>query len=261
MATGNSCGTSFDGKVAFVTGAAGGMGRAIAIAFAAEGAQVLVADIAAEGGEETALLIRDAGGVAEFVRTDVADGRAVAAAVGRAVDMFGSLDCAVNAAAIEFETVPLHLCEDDDFDKVMAVNVRSVFLSMKYELRAMLGHGQGGAIVNIASTNSFRPQPNQPAYTTSKHGVLGMTRSGAIDYAKHGIRVNAICPGAIDTPMLRTAMARRGRDAEDTANRLSLFGRFGQPSEIASAALWLCGEGSSNTTGHALAVDGGYLAR
>ena len=125
----------------------------------------------------------------------------------------------------------------------------------------MLAAGRGGAIVNIASTNSFRPQPHQSAYTASKHGVLGMTRNAAVDYGKDGIRINAVCPGAIDTPMLRAAMERRGRQPEEVAGRLSLFGRFGQPDEIAQACLWLCSDESSFTTGHALAVDGGYLAR
>jgi NAD(P)-dependent dehydrogenase (short-subunit alcohol dehydrogenase family) len=122
------------------------------------------------------------------------------------------------------------------------------------------GDGASASIVNIASTNSFRPQPNQPAYTASKHAVLGLTRSAAMDYAAHGIRVNAICPGAIDTPMLRDAMARRGRDPDEVAGRLSRFGRFGTPDEIAAAAVWLCSADSSFTTGHALAVDGGMLA-
>jgi glucose 1-dehydrogenase len=119
--------------------------------------------------------------------------------------------------------------------------------------------GAGASIVNIASTNSFKPQHDQPAYTASKHAVLGLMRSAAMDYASHGIRVNAICPGAIDTPMLRNAMERRGRDVDDVAHRLSLFGRFGEPSEVAAAALWLCSDASSFTTGHALAVDGGML--
>ena len=249
------------GKVALVTGAAGGMGRAIAEAFAAAGAKVLLADVAAEAGEANAAAIRAAGGQARFVRTDVADGDDVAAAVDAAVSEFGGLDCAVNAAAIERERRPVHECEDDDFDLIIAVNLRSIFLSLKYEIRAMLAQGTGGSIVNIASTNSVRPQPNQPAYTASKHGVLGITRASAVDYARLGIRVNAICPGAIDTPMLRAAIDRRGGDPTDVANRLSLFGRFGEVSEIAQAALWLCSPASSNTTGHALAVDGGYLAR
>ncbi|MEL6893625.1 MAG: SDR family oxidoreductase, partial [Actinomycetota bacterium] len=147
---------------------------------------------------------------------------------------------------------------DDDFDRMMDVNTRGVFLCMKHQIRAML-ESSGGSIVNIGSTNSFSPQHEQPAYTASKHAVLGLTRSAALDYARHGIRVNAICPGAIDTPMLRNAMARRGRDADAVAKRLSRFGRFGDPDEIAAAALWLCSDASSFTTGHALRVDGGML--
>jgi glucose 1-dehydrogenase len=143
---------------------------------------------------------------------------------------------------------------------MMAVNTRGVFLSMKFELRAMLDAGNGGSIVNIASTNSFRPQHGQPAYTASKHAVLGLTRSAAIDYARHAIRINAVCPGAINTPMLHNAVERRGRDVEDVASRLSYFGRFGEPSEIANAVVWLVSDASSFTTGHALSVDGGMLA-
>ena len=150
--------------------------------------------------------------------------------------------------------------EEATFDRIIAVNLKSIFLCMKFEIRQMLTHG-GGAIVNIASTNSFRPQPHQSAYTASKHGVLGMTKNAAIDYAPHGIRINAICPGAIDTPMLRAAIERRGREPEEVAGRLSVLGRFGDPAEIAAAALWLCSDASSFTVGHAFAVDGGYLAR
>ena len=149
--------------------------------------------------------------------------------------------------------------------------MRGVFLSMKHEIVAMLqnevradggGAGIRGSIVNIASTSSFRPQPAQTAYTASKHAVVGLTRSAAVDYGRHGIRVNAICPGGIDTPMLRNAMDRRGRvDEAEVAGRLSLNGRFGRPAEIAAAALWLCSDSSSYTTGHPLTVDAGYLAR
>ena len=170
------------------------------------------------------------------------------------------ITCAVNAAAIENETVPLHECDVASFDRMQNINVRGTFLSMKHEIITMLAGG-GGKIVNIASTNSVRPQPNQPAYTASKHAVLGLTRSAAIDYAKHNIRVNAICPGSIDTPMLRGAMERRGRREEEVVDRLSLIGRFGRPEEIASAALWLCSDDSSFVLGHGLAVDAGYLAR
>lgn len=254
-------GVSFVGEVALVTGGAGGMGRAISTAFAAAGAKVVVADVDDVGGAETIRLAEAAGGEAVYVWCDVSSAAAVEAAVGVAVDRFGGLHCAVNAAAIENETLPLADCDDEVFDRMQAVNVRGVFLSMKYELRAMLAAGTRGAIVNIASTNSVRPQPNQPAYTTSKHAVLGMTRSAAIDYAAHGIRINAILPGSIDTPMLRNAMERRGRVESEVVSRLSLIGRFGRPDEIAQAALWLCSDGASFTMGHALAVDAGFLAR
>jgi NAD(P)-dependent dehydrogenase (short-subunit alcohol dehydrogenase family) len=251
----------FDGRVAIVTGASGGMGQAIALSFGAAGADVVAADLTEDGGRQTVEQITEAGGKAVFVPTDVSDAVAVAALVARATGDFGRLDCAVNAAAIEGERGPLHEVDDEVFDRIIAVNLRSIFLCMKHEIRAMLAGGRGGAIVNIASTNSFRPQPEQSAYTASKHGVLGMTRNAAVDYGKEGIRINAVCPGAIDTPMLRAAMDRRGRTPEEVAGRLSLFGRFGQPDEIAQACLWLCSDESSFTTGHALAVDGGYLAR
>ena len=228
-------------KVAIVTGAAGGMGRAIAVSFAAQGARVAVADIAPDGGNETTA-------------------RSVEALVTSTVGAFGGLHCAVNGAAIELEREPLADVSEETFDRIIAVNLKSIFLCMKYELRQMLTHGSG-AIVNIASTNSIRPQPHQSAYTASKHGVLGMTKNAAIDYAPHGIRINAICPGAIDTPMLRAAIERRGREPQEVADRLSVLGRFGEPGEIAAAALWLCSDASSFTVGHALAVDGGYLAR
>ena len=225
------------------------------------GAAVVLADVDETGGAESLRLVREAGGDGLFVRTDISDPAQVTAMVGTATRELGRLDCAVNAAAIENELVPLHECEDDAFDLMQRINLRGLFLCMKHELRAMLAAGRGGAIVNIASTNSVRPQPNQPAYTASKHGVLGLTRSAAVDYARHGIRVNAICPGGIDTPMLRGAMARRNRDADEVAGRLSLTGRFGRPEDIAAAALWLCSDASAYTLGHALAVDGGYLAR
>jgi len=250
----------FDGKVALVTGAAGGMGAATARAFAAAGACVVAADITAEAGEATAEAIRREGGKAVFVRTDVSRAGDVEAAVAAAAENFGGLDCAVNAAAIETETTLLADCDEATFDRLVAVNLKSVFLCLKYEIRAMLERG-GGAIVNIASTNSFRPLPKQAVYTATKHGVVGLTKTAAIEYAGSGIRVNAIAPGAIDTPMLRGAMAARGSREEDVLARLSLTGRFGRPDEIASAALWLCSDESTNTIGHVLAVDGGYLAR
>lgn len=251
---------ALEGLVAIVTGAGGGMGRAITRRFAAEGAALVLADLEAEGGRTAAEDAASLGADAVFVETDVSDAVSVEAMVSTAVDRFGTLDCAVNAAAIEFERGPLADCDDADFDRMLAVNLRSVFLCMKHEIRVMLASNVPGRIVNIASTNSYRPQPNQPAYTASKHGVLGLTRSAAVDYAGQGIRINAICPGAIDTPMLRNAITRRNRDPEEVAGRLSPLQRFGRPDEIAEAAVWLCSDASSFVVGHALAVDGGYLA-
>ena len=254
-------GDDFGGKVALVTGAASGMGRATSLAFAAAGAAVLAVDIDGDGAERTVAEIADSGGRAEAVRADVSDADAVAAMVGAAVAAFGRLDHAVNNAAIEGESGPLADIDDGEFDRIIAINLRGVYLCMKHELRQLLAQGDGGTIVNLASTNAFRPQPHQAAYTASKHGVLGLTRQAAMDYAGRGIRINAICPGAIDTPMLRGAMERRGRDPQETAARLSSLGRFGEVDEIARAALWLSSDASSFTVGHALAVDGGYLAR
>ena len=250
----------FEGTSTVVTGAGGGMGRAIVRAFASAGSRVVAADISEENGQETVRLVREAGGEAVFIRTDVAKNDDVAAMVDLAVTSYGGLNFAVNAAAIEFEVDYLADLAESDWDRMIDVNLKSVFLSMKHEINAMLA-GDGGAIVNIASTNSYRPQPHQSAYTASKFGVLGVTKSAAVDYAPRGIRINAICPGAIDTPMLRGAIAKRGRDPQEVADRLSLLSRFGTVDEIAAAALWLCSGASGFTVGHALAVDGGYLAR
>jgi glucose 1-dehydrogenase len=235
------------------------MGSAISAALAGEGASIVASDVNVEVGEATVEAIKADGGTADFVGADVANAEAVAALVEATVAMHGRLDCAVNAAAIEFEAVPMAEMSEDDFDRMISVNLRSVFLCMKYEIRAMLDSGSG-SIVNIASTSSFRPQANQPAYTASKHGVLGLTRSAALDYTRRGIRVNAIAPGAIDTPMLQNAIGRWGLEPDRVERHMSLLGRFGDPSEIARAAVWLCSDASSFTTGHALAVDGGFLA-
>ena len=253
----------YQGKSGLVTGSGSGMGRAMAIAFAAAGAKVLVTDVNAKGGEETAAIIHKAGGTAKFLRSDVSSASDVDVMVAAAVAEFGALDFAVNNAAVEVDTGPLADCPDDAFDKLVAVNLKGVFLCMKHEIRQMLKQG-GGAIVNIASVNSFRPQPTQSVYTATKHGVIGLTRNAAIEYAAAGIRINAICPGAIDTPMLQAALGRfeeMNIPREQILGQMSLVNRPGRPDELAKAALWLCSDDASFTYGHALAVDGGYLAR
>ena len=256
----NSYPAFYKGKAGMVTGSGSGMGRAMAVAFAAVGAKVLVSDVNIKGGEETVAMIKQAGGDARFLRVDVAKEREVESMIAAIVAESGHLDFAVNNAGIECETAPLEDCTEETYDKLMNVNVKGVFLSMKHEIRQMKKQGKG-AIVNIASINSFRPQPGMPLYTASKHAVLGLTRNAAIEYAAAGIRINAICPGAIDTPMLREGMSHLSITPEQALAHLSLLGRAGTPEEIAKAALWLCSDEASFTYGHALAIDGGYLAR
>jgi NAD(P)-dependent dehydrogenase (short-subunit alcohol dehydrogenase family) len=195
-----------------------------------------------------------------FRKTNVAKSDDLEAVVDLTVARFGGLHFAVNCAAIELEDTVLHEVPDELFDRIVAVNLRGPFLSMKHEIPAMLATEGPACIVNVASVNSFKARPRQIAYTSTKHALIGMTKAAAIEYAGLGIRINAICPGSIDTPMLRSAFERRGRDPEKAVEDLSLLGRFGRVEEIADAALWLCSEHSSYVVGHALVVDGGYLA-
>jgi NAD(P)-dependent dehydrogenase (short-subunit alcohol dehydrogenase family) len=243
-----------------VTGAGSGIGRAIAVGFAATGAAVMVADIDEAGGRETVAQIEASGDTARFLRVDVTDEAQVAAMVASTVENFGRLDFAVNNAGIEGEASSIDANDIATFDRIMAVNVRGVFLCLKHEIEQMRGQGKG-AIVNMASANSFRTLPGTTIYTTSKHAVLGMTRNAAVDCASAGIRINAICPGGIETPMLTASFEHTGIAREDLLAACSLNGRFGYPEEVAKAAIWLCSDNSSYTYGHALAVDGGYLVR
>jgi glucose 1-dehydrogenase len=252
---------SLEGKVAIVTGAGVGMGAATARLLAARGAKVIVSDINPATAAATVEAIRSAGGTAHAVTTDVADEAAVAALVAETVATFGRLDCAVNNAAITPDVLPIAEADMAVFDKVLAVDLRSVMLCMKYEIRQFLAQGSPGSIVNIGSVSSFRPQPNNAAYVAAKHGVIGLTKTGSLEYAGKGIRVNAVLPGAIDTPMLRGALEETGFTEADFAPALSLFGRFGKPEEVAEASAWLCSDASSYVTGHSLAVEGGYLTR
>jgi NAD(P)-dependent dehydrogenase (short-subunit alcohol dehydrogenase family) len=251
---------SFKGMAGLVTGGGSGMGRAMCLEFARAGARVVVADINERGGRETLAQIHAEGGTASFLRCDVSVEADVVALVRCVVDSYGALDFAVNNAAVELERGPLVEVPEAVFDRLVAVNVKGVFFCMQQEIRQMATQGRG-AIVNIASMNAFRPQPCQSVYTATKHAVLGLTRNAAIEAATQGIRINAICPGAIDTPMLQEARERLGIPMETVIANLSLIGRIGRPEEVAKAALWLCSDDASYTYGHALAVDGGYLGR
>lgn len=252
---------SLAGKVGIVTGAGVGMGHATARLLAARGAKVVVSDINAETGRATVDAIRADGGTADFFACDVTQEDQVAALVARAVELYGRLDCAVNNAAITPDVLPIAEADMAVFDKVLNVDLRSVMLCMKYEIRQFLAQGSGGSIVNVGSVSSFRPQPNNAAYVAAKHGVIGLTKTGSLEYAGQNIRCNAVLPGAIDTPMLRAALEFNNFTEEEFAPALSLFGRFGKPEEVAEASAWLCSDASSYVTGHSLAVEGGYLTR
>jgi NAD(P)-dependent dehydrogenase (short-subunit alcohol dehydrogenase family) len=250
-----------DGKVAIVTGAGMGMGAATARVMAGYGARVVVSDINDVAGAETVAAILAAGGEARFVACDVAEEDQVEALIAATVAAYGRLDCAVNNAAITPDTLPIAEADMAAWDRVVRVDLRSVMLCMKYEIRQLLAQGQGGAIVNVGSVSSFRPQPGNSAYVAAKHGVIGLTKTGSLEYAGQGIRVNAVLPGAIDTPMLRHALVQNNFTEEEFAPALSLFNRFGRPEEVAEASAWLCSDASSYVTGHSLAVEGGYLTR
>lgn len=257
----NSNLTSLEGKVAIVTGAGVGMGAATARLLAARGAKVVVSDINAATAAETAEAIRADGGVAHVVLCDVAQESQVEALIAETVATFGRLDCAVNNAAITPDSLPIAEADMAVFDKVLNVDLRSVMLCMKYEIRQFLAQGSAGSIVNVGSVSSFRPQPHNAAYVAAKHGVIGLTKVGSLEYAGKGIRVNAVLPGAIDTPMFRGALEANGFKEEDFAPALSLFNRIGKPQEVAEASAWLCSDAASYVTGHSLAVEGGYLTR
>lgn len=249
---------TFSGQVALVTGAANGIGRATAQAFAAEGLKVVVADLDVLGGEETVALIRAAGGEALFVSCNVTREADVQNLMARTIEAYGRLDYAFNNAGIEIEKGRLAEGSLEEFDAIMGVNVKGVWLCMKYQLPLLLAQG-GGAIVNTASVAGLGAAPKMSIYAASKHAVIGLTKSAAIEYAKKKIRVNAVCPAVIDTDMFRRAYEADPKKAEFAA-AMHPVGRIGKVEEIASAVLYLCSDGAAFTTGHALTVDGGATA-
>jgi NAD(P)-dependent dehydrogenase (short-subunit alcohol dehydrogenase family) len=251
--------SALDGKAALVTGGGSGLGRASAIALARAGATVTVADVNEDGGKETAALVYEqAGGDAEFVRADVTRPDDVAAMVDQAVARWGHLDCALNNAGMTGASAPTADYELDDWNRALALNLTGVFLCLKYELPAMLE--RGGSIVNMASGAGLVGFPGLPAYVASKHGVVGLTKAAALEYASQGVRINAICPGSTRTPMLEGFMGG-DEQVERMMTRAVPLGRLGRPEEIAEAVVWLCSDAASFVAGHALAVDGGSVVQ
>ena len=245
-------------KVALITGASSGIGRASALVFAREGAKVVGADVAVEGGQETVQMVREAGGNAIFIQADVSNAAEVEALINEAFETYGRLNCAFNNAGIG-HTGTITECTEDEWDRVMNINLKGVWLCMKYEIMHLAMHG-GGAIVNASSVAGIVGHRRRAIYTVSKHGVIGLTKVAALQYAKEGIRINAVCPGPIRTGLTEPGWSSNPQ-AEARAMSQVPMDRLGSPEEVAEASAWLCSDAASFVTGHALIVDGGIVAQ
>jgi NAD(P)-dependent dehydrogenase (short-subunit alcohol dehydrogenase family) len=248
------------GKVALVTGGGGGIGRATCLAFAREGAKVAVVDVDGPTAVDVAKAVAALGGEAIAIVTDVSRSEQVAAMVEQVVARFGRLDVAFNNAGIDIEHEPLAKTREDDFDRLIGVNVKGVWLCMKFEIEQMLKQGGGGAIVNTSSIGGLIGAPRQPIYGATKHAVLGMTKAAAVEYGRKGIRINAVCPGIIRTEMTERAIAREPK-RQAYIDQAHPIGRLGEAEDIARSVVFLCSEDAAFILGHSLAVDGGFTAR
>jgi len=248
----------FAGKVGIVTGGTSGIGRDAAILFAKEGAKVVVAGRRDVEGSETLGLVRKGGGDGLFVKTDVSKAAEVRALVDKTAEKFGRLDFAFNNAGIEGKWIPIAEQSEEDWDQTIDINLKGVWLCMKYEIQQMLKQGKGGAIVNMSSIAGLMGSAGAATYCASKHGVMGLTKSGALETARAGIRINAICPAVIETPMGERLFGEP--EMRKYATSLHPLGRFGTPMEVAEAVVWMCSEHASFMTGQWIVLDGGFLA-
>lgn len=249
---------SFAGKVAFVTGAANGIGRAAALAFAREGATMMVADVSEQGNQETARMIEEAGGRALAVRCDVSRAEDVKAALDHTVETFGRLDFAFNNAGVEQPIMATAELTEKEWDRIVDINLRGVFLCMRHEIPLMLKQGSG-VIVNASSGAGVKGFAGQAAYCAAKHGIVGLSKAAALDYAKSNIRINAVCPGIIETPMMDRFSGGTPEGRERVIAQEPV-GRMGKPEEIAAAVVWLCSDAAAFVIGHAMVIDGGQTA-
>jgi len=245
-------------KVAIVTGGTSGIGRDAAVLFSKEGAKVVVAGRREVEGQETTDLIRAAGGEGIFVQTDVSKTAAVQTLLQKTIDKYGRLDIAFNNAGVEGNWVPIAEQPEDDWDRTIAINLKGVWLCLKYELQQMLKQGTGGAIVNMSSVAGWIGSAGAATYCATKHGVIGLTKSAALENATKGIRINAVCPAVIETPMGERIFG--APEMNKFALGLHPIGRFGKPTEVAEAVLWMCSDRASFMTGQSLVLDGGFLA-